>query len=629
MKIFLIMLFSSIFLVSCNSNDEIEEETADAEPVEETEENENEMEEMEEPTSEASGETESSESLEEESEHPDPVVIEKDLWQFETASEFDIRVEVGPILLEADLAILPLSFSTTSEEDLPVHRTIIRSSFNSEDGSSHSDVRLIDSENMTVSQMAMISYDDYVDKDSRNTFLETFLGEGSKNDRAILNGEQDTVKYATVFAAPESDHVHVFLPKLGVAANVPVVDKEKVGVTEMSNENNENDTTNEEEIGMPDIIDIIESQLTRSNFEELDDNYYSQIEGRTVPLESYQESMDTSVSRINEINHSTLLLSSDVLFATDSADLHEEADHELEAAIQELVGVEGGELEIVGHTDNVASEDYNQTLSEDRAQSVHDRLEGLTNLGHFDAVSVSGESYREPIADNETEEGRRENRRVEIQFTPPTEFVEVEVADMEPPEAYGEVATFPEAVTVQHGEVEMLSLQQIDNMLVGNIRVHAANDELDQKALRTYGDHATSLTGARGWSNHDSVGATGSTLYHITILHGDKRYFPLDYFLTPLEGSAGAREMERSDDEDLKLIVPLSELDLPGSPSTMNPGEDAYYDAIVVWPAVDAEEVAVELGLPGISLTIGDIDQEVKSVQPWRITDVPIERDDR
>lgn len=58
-------------------------------------------------------------------------------------------------------------------------------------------------------------------------------------------------------------------------------------------------------------------------------------------MESYRESVETSVSRIDEVEHATLILSSDVLFEFDSADLTAEADRELEAVIAELAGVEG------------------------------------------------------------------------------------------------------------------------------------------------------------------------------------------------------------------------------------------------------------------------------------------------
>ena len=69
-------------------------------------------------------------------------------------------------------------------------------------------------------------------------------------------------------------------------------------------------------------------------------------------------------------------------------------------------------IEIIGHTDDVGDDDYNQDLSEQRAQSVRDYLVD-TGVDASKVVSVgAGESI--PIASNQTEEGRAENRRVEI-----------------------------------------------------------------------------------------------------------------------------------------------------------------------------------------------------------------------
>lgn len=47
--------------------------------------------------------------------------------------------------------------------------------------------------------------------------------------------------------------------------------------------------------------------------------------------------------------------------------------------------------------------------------------------------------------------------------------------------------------------------------------------------------------------------------------------------------------------------------------------------AIGICPAVDADEVAVELGLPSIETTTGELDTEIDFVQPWRMTNIPIE----
>ena len=73
-------------------------------------------------------------------------------------------------------------------------------------------------------------------------------------------------------------------------------------------------------------------------------------------------------------------------------------------------------LTVVGHTDNVGSNDYNQKLSERRAHSVAQYLESKRVNPVRMALSGKGESA--PIASNSTESGRQQNRRVEIYVEP-------------------------------------------------------------------------------------------------------------------------------------------------------------------------------------------------------------------
>jgi len=76
-------------------------------------------------------------------------------------------------------------------------------------------------------------------------------------------------------------------------------------------------------------------------------------------------------------------------------------------------------LTIAGHTDSTGSDTYNQGLSERRAQAVEGYLLGeKVYPGRLSAVGY-GES--QPIADNETEESRRRNRRVDITIVPITQ----------------------------------------------------------------------------------------------------------------------------------------------------------------------------------------------------------------
>jgi outer membrane protein OmpA-like peptidoglycan-associated protein len=71
---------------------------------------------------------------------------------------------------------------------------------------------------------------------------------------------------------------------------------------------------------------------------------------------------------------------------------------------------------IVGHSDNTGSEDYNVWLSNRRAQRVAEMLRQETAEAF--EVQADGRGAVEPRAANDTDEGRAQNRRVEIQFEP-------------------------------------------------------------------------------------------------------------------------------------------------------------------------------------------------------------------
>ena len=102
-------------------------------------------------------------------------------------------------------------------------------------------------------------------------------------------------------------------------------------------------------------------------------------------------------------------------FATDSADLTADDKAQLDRVATRLQELEFVEGVANGHTDNVGDEAYNQTLSERRAQAVVDYLaaKGVAS-GRIKAV---GYGASKPVADNSTEEGRAQNRRVTIRRT--------------------------------------------------------------------------------------------------------------------------------------------------------------------------------------------------------------------
>ena len=107
-------------------------------------------------------------------------------------------------------------------------------------------------------------------------------------------------------------------------------------------------------------------------------------------------------------------MSTSALFDFDSDVLKEEGKVALQALGDEIKAKSGKvvDIDIIGHTDSTGPEDYNQGLSERRAQAVADYIiaEGID----ASIIDVSGEGESNPIASNDTREGRAENRRVDV-----------------------------------------------------------------------------------------------------------------------------------------------------------------------------------------------------------------------
>ena len=119
----------------------------------------------------------------------------------------------------------------------------------------------------------------------------------------------------------------------------------------------------------------------------------------------------TTVERVEE---DTLLLhfDNDVLFSVDSAMIDSDGRTTLGEVAQVLEEYPKTAVVVQGHTDSTGSEEHNQGLSERRADSVRNHLarEGvdgarMTSMGY-------GEEY--PVASNDTESGRQQNRRVDV-----------------------------------------------------------------------------------------------------------------------------------------------------------------------------------------------------------------------
>ena len=108
----------------------------------------------------------------------------------------------------------------------------------------------------------------------------------------------------------------------------------------------------------------------------------------------------------------TATFKSEVFFDFDSASLKPGGYAEIGRVSGVLNKYPQTTIRVEGHTDSIGGEEYNLRLSERRARSVVEFLEGQ----QIDAVRLAAEGYgmTQPVADNATAQGRSRNRRVEL-----------------------------------------------------------------------------------------------------------------------------------------------------------------------------------------------------------------------
>jgi OmpA-OmpF porin, OOP family len=107
-----------------------------------------------------------------------------------------------------------------------------------------------------------------------------------------------------------------------------------------------------------------------------------------------------------------LTLSTDALFDFDKSDLRPDAKAELDNLLERTRAANVDEISLVGHTDGIGTDPYNMKLSQRRADAVKAYL--VSRGMPAEKIHTEGRGKREPIADNKTREGRRENRRVDV-----------------------------------------------------------------------------------------------------------------------------------------------------------------------------------------------------------------------
>ena len=320
-----------------------------------------------------------------------------------------------------------------------------------------------------------------------------------------------------------------------------------------------------------------------------------------VPIERYTKALDDSTSTQAGSKDITVTLASDVTFASDSADLASGAEAQLQTVAGQLAQYpDGGTLTIVGHTDDVQDDAYNQTLSEKRANAVKTRLGQLTSLDKWQ-TSVSGKGESEPKVNDTSDEARAVNRRVEITLTP-TGGTTPKNTTPAPnsgklPETKGPVAKGSQGVTVKH--------------VSGNSQLTITIDHVTRSGGYLFGQLHTTLSVKKGsapdrledWLNDKEAPFSNSrsekgsrdavtfAANGLTLLAAGERIYPADYR-----------------DAGFKTHLPLTELQLTP------PIKAGTTTVCVIWPDPGGDTVTLDHAATG---------KEVADLG-YRLTDIPV-----
>jgi outer membrane protein OmpA-like peptidoglycan-associated protein len=141
----------------------------------------------------------------------------------------------------------------------------------------------------------------------------------------------------------------------------------------------------------------------------------------TADSEAKELQRQIDVLQAEATDRGLVLTLGNVLFATGRSDLKAGGSNSLDKLVSFLNEYPDRSVAIEGHTDNVGSDDLNQALSQRRAESVKSYLmqHGIESR----RLTASGIGENRPVADNDSESGRQQNRRVEVIIENPSSAI--------------------------------------------------------------------------------------------------------------------------------------------------------------------------------------------------------------
>lgn len=135
--------------------------------------------------------------------------------------------------------------------------------------------------------------------------------------------------------------------------------------------------------------------------------------GRYMDKQAEELQKDLEGAEIERVGEGIKITFRDgIQFALNSAELSETSKTNLNDLAKTLKKYDDTNILIEGHTDNTGTHEYNMTLSDKRADAVADYLKDLGVAGK--RITTEGYGPDQPVADNDSDYGRQQNRRVEV-----------------------------------------------------------------------------------------------------------------------------------------------------------------------------------------------------------------------
>lgn len=145
------------------------------------------------------------------------------------------------------------------------------------------------------------------------------------------------------------------------------------------------------------------------------------MDKKAKELEAVEGAKVKTITDANGFEAIQVTFASGILFDFNSSTLTDQSKEALSAFATMMQDLPNTDITILGHTDNVGTAEANQKVSQKRADAVKKYLK---SCGMNDANLYSlGQSFDQPVASNDTEEGRAQNRRVEIYITANADMV--------------------------------------------------------------------------------------------------------------------------------------------------------------------------------------------------------------